>query len=150
MPTSDPPVNPTSPLASIRGNHAAIRVPDFDAAIAWYTGKLDFRVTHTWPFGDLKLAYLAPAVDASFTIEVIAGPGATDRVPSTDLTASLTRSGFHHVCFAVASTDDTVAELRRRGITIVAEPFDLPAISRRLAFFSDPWGNLFELTQVLA
>jgi glyoxylase I family protein len=50
----------------------------------------------------------------------------------------------------VDSVNTTVEELRRRGATIVTEPFDLPVISRRLAFFSDPWGNLFELAQVLS
>jgi len=54
------------------------------------------------------------------------------------------------VCIAVDSADDTVPELRRRGETIVTEQFDLPAIRHRLAFFCDPWGNLLELTQILA
>ena len=35
-------------------------------------------------------------------------------------------------------------------MTIVTEPFVLPAISRRLAFFCDPFGNLIELAEVLA
>jgi len=43
-----------------------------------------------------------------------------------------------------------VAELRRRGVTIVTEPFDLPVINRRLAFFADPYGNLFELAEVVS
>ena len=34
----------TSPFAGWKVDHAAIRVPDFDAAIAWYTEKLDFRL----------------------------------------------------------------------------------------------------------
>jgi glyoxylase I family protein len=35
-------------------------------------------------------------------------------------------------------------------VTIVTEPFALPVIDRRLAFFADPFGNLFELAEVLA
>ena len=34
-------------------------------------------------------------------------------------------------------------------MTIVTEPFTLDVINRKLAFFSDPWGNLVELAQVL-
>jgi glyoxylase I family protein len=34
-------------------------------------------------------------------------------------------------------------------VTIVTEPCELPAISQRLAFLADPWGNLIELAQVL-
>ena len=34
-----------SPLNSLKINHAAIRVPDFDTAVAWYAEKLDFRLS---------------------------------------------------------------------------------------------------------
>jgi len=149
MPTSLPAANLASPFASMKGEHAAIRVPDFTVAIAWYAEKLDFRILHTWPYGEMKVTYLAPPADADFRIEVIAGPGARQRPPYTELADSLTLSGLHHICFTVASADDTVTELRRRGVSIITEPFDLPAISRRLAFFCDPWGNLFELAQEL-
>jgi catechol 2,3-dioxygenase-like lactoylglutathione lyase family enzyme len=46
--------------------------------------------------------------------------------------------------------DETLAQLRARGVKIVAEPWVLPAISRKLAFFADPFGNLIELSEVLA
>ena len=41
-------------------------------------------------------------------------------------------------------------ELRKRGVTIVSEPFYLEAINRKLAFISDPFGNLIELTEPVA
>jgi catechol 2,3-dioxygenase-like lactoylglutathione lyase family enzyme len=148
MPKTLPAANPLSPFASMTGDHVAVRVPDFDAAIAWYVDKLDFRVVHHWPYGDLKLAYVAPAVDASFKIEVLAGDGAKAKATYADLADSLNYAGWHHLCLRVDSVDSVVAELRRRGVTIVTEPFDLPEISRRLAFFADPWGNLFELAQI--
>lgn len=39
-----PPRNPSSPFASFAGHHVGVRVPDYEAAKAWYTEKLDFRV----------------------------------------------------------------------------------------------------------
>ena len=45
--------------------------------------------------------------------------------------------------------DDTIATLRSRGVVVVAEPFVLPAIGRKLAFLADPLGNLIELAEVL-
>jgi glyoxylase I family protein len=42
-----------------------------------------------------------------------------------------------------------LALLREPGVTIVAEPFILPAINRKLAFFADPFGNLIELAEVI-
>jgi len=149
MPAALPPARTSSPFTSMKGDHAGVRVPDIDRALAWYTEKLDFRIVHRWPYGELQLAYVAPAVDSTFKIELLAGPGAVERPPYRDLADSLNFAGWHHICLMVDSVDATVDELRRRGVAIVTEPFDLPVISRRLAFFADPWGNLYELAQVL-
>jgi lactoylglutathione lyase/glyoxylase I family protein len=135
----------------MRGHHVALRVPDFAVAKSWYVEKLDFRVVHEWPFADEQLAYLAPPNDDHFMIEILGGgdPLPIDRPPYTDLGDSLRYSGLHHLCLNVANIDATVAELRRRGVTIVTEPFWLEAISRKLAFFADPFGNLIELAEVV-
>jgi len=66
-----------------------------------------------------------------------------------DLGDSLKYRGYHHFCLNVTSVDETLAKLRSRGVKIVTEPFVLAAISRRLAFFCDPFGNLVELAEVL-
>ena len=67
-----------------------------------------------------------------------------------DLADSLRLAGYHHFCLNVVDLDATITEVRRRGVTVVAEPFELPVISRRLALIADPFGNLIELAQVLA
>ena len=66
-----------------------------------------------------------------------------------DLGDSLKYRGYHHFCLSVASVDATVAKARKRGVVIVTEPFVLPAISRSLAFFANPFGNLVELAELL-
>lgn len=142
----------SSPLASMSGHHVGIRVSDFEASMRWFVDKLDFRIVHTWLYGDLKLAYVAPPGDDHFFIEIL-GDGAPHPVPKpdwTDLGDSLRLAGHHHVCFDVGDVEALVAELRRRGVRIVAEPFLLPVVGRKLAFFADPFGNLFELAEVLA
>jgi lactoylglutathione lyase/glyoxylase I family protein len=147
-----PAKNPASPFASMKGHHVAVRVPDFEAAKRWYVEKLDFRVIHEWPYADQKLAYVGPATDDAFYVELL-GDGEPKPIPKpvyTDLGDSLRLAGYHHFCLNVADMDATVAELRRRGVTIVTEPFELPVIQRRLAFIADPFGNLIELAQVLA
>ena len=153
MSLSNPPAhNTASPFASMRGHHVAVRVPDFEAAKRWYVDKLDFRVIHEWPYADLHLAYLGPATDDHFYIELL-GDGEPKPVPKpvyTNLGDSLRLAGYHHFCLNVRDLDAAIAEFRRRGVTIVTEPFELPAISRRLAFIADPFGNLVELAQVLA
>lgn len=135
----------------MRGHHVAIRTPSLAEAKDFYVGKLDFRVITEWDYADEKLAYLAPPTDDHFYVEVLGGGEnlPTEVRPYTDLVDSLKYRGYHHFCLTVANIDETLATLRARGVPIVAEPFVLPAISRRLAFFADPFGNLIELAQVL-
>ena len=92
----------------------------------------------------------APPGDDRFHVEILGGAGAAPHKIYDSVDASLTQNGLNHVCIQVASVDDSLAELRRRAVTIVGEPFDLDAINSRLAFFADPFGNLFELKQPLA
>ena len=141
--------NPTSRFSTLRGAHVAVRVPDYEASKKWYMEKLDFRLVHEWPFGDLQLAYLAPANDDNFWIELLAGSHPAPAVNYTDLNESLHPQGYHHFCLDTPSVDNTLAELRGRGVSIIGEPFDLAAIGKRLAFISDPWGNLIELAEQL-
>jgi lactoylglutathione lyase/glyoxylase I family protein len=152
MSLQNPPArNPSSVLSSLRGHHAAIRVPDYEAEKRWFVEKLDFRVVHEWPYEDQRLAYVAPPNDDAFFVEILGDgqPGPVAKPGYRDLSDSLRYAGFHHVCLQVDDVDATVAELRRRGVTIVTEPFVLDVIQRRLAFFADPFGNLFELAEVL-
>ena len=134
---------------SWRGHHAAIRVPDYEVSTRWFVDQLGWRVINEWMYGDLQLAYIAPAGDDRFHVEILAGPGATPQPVFDSVDDSLTRNGLNHVCIQVESVDDSLEELRRRGVRIVGEPFELEAINSRLAFFADPFGNLFELKQTL-
>lgn len=146
---SMPAKNTGSMFASMTGNHVALRVPYLELAKQWYVAKLDFRLVTEWGFDDLNLAYLAPAADDSFLLELIGGSYTQSKPKYSDLRDSLRLAGFHHLCLMVDSVDDTVAELQRREVKIVAEPFNLEEISRRLAFIADPWDNLIEFAEVL-
>ena len=142
---STPPAS--RPLASLKINHAAIRVPDFDAAIAWYADKLDFRSKQIVSVAGLSFGFLYPAGDDGFHFELMAGPGAAERPAYKDLHDSYNMSGWHHPGFSVDSVDDVIDELKRRDVTIASEPHDVAAMGLRVAFFADPWGNLFEVIQ---
>ena len=146
-----PAKNTASAFANMHGHHVALRVPNYETAKSWYVDKLDFRVVHEWPFADEQLAYLAPANDDHFMIELLGGgdPLPIDAPAYKDLADSLRYSGYHHFCINVTDIEATVAELRKRGVTIVTEPFKLDDISRKLAFVADPFGNLIELAEIV-
>jgi glyoxylase I family protein len=128
----------------MRGHHVAERAPSLQEAKGVYVGKLDFRAVAEWPYADEQLAYLAPPADDHFYIEVLGGGQTLPREvrPYTDLGDSLNYRGYHHFCLTVANVEETIIKLRARGVVIINEPFVLPAISRKLAFFADPFGNL--------
>ena len=146
MPIFSTAKNPASPFASLSGDHACVRVPDYEAALAWYRDVLDFRLTASTEAVGLTWAMLAPADTDDFQIELAAGPG-EEHPAKGGLHERTGMLGWHHCCLRIASVDDTVDELKRRGVTIVAGPMDFAEIGRRAAFFEDPWGNMFELME---
>ncbi len=135
----------SSPFASWLPSHAAIRVPNFDEAVAWYTTTLDFRLLKSTSIGKLTFGFLAPAAGEGFSFEILAGPGAAERPLYGDLRESYDLAGWHHLGIQVFDVDATITELERRGVSIVTEPRDVPALGLRIAFFADPWRNLFEV-----
>jgi glyoxylase I family protein len=144
-----PPRDPGSPFASMRGHHIGIRYPDFEKARAFWVDTLGWRVLQTWPYGSLTLAYVMPPDQDDFHLEILGGPGARAQPVFGDVDESLSLTGYNHVCLSVENVDETLAELRRRGVEIVNTPFEIDDIGARLAFFRDPWGNMFELSQRL-
>jgi catechol 2,3-dioxygenase-like lactoylglutathione lyase family enzyme len=103
----------SSPLASLKINHTAIRVPDFDAAVTWYADKLDFRLMQSVSVAGLSFGFLYPAGDDSFHFELIAGPGAAERPAYKDLHDSYNMSGWHHPGFSVESVHRRIEAPRR-------------------------------------
>lgn len=90
-----------------------------------------------------KHAYLAPVTDETLHVEILGGGpiGRPETIPVrsyVDLKDSLRDPGYHHFCLTVDDIDKMIAELQRRGVTIIGKPFEIKAINRRLAFFADP------------
>jgi lactoylglutathione lyase/glyoxylase I family protein len=144
--------NSQARLAALRASHVCLRVPDYDAEKTWFLDKLDFRVVHEWPepMIGVRMCYLAAADDDGCIVEIVGdGDAPSPRLHADDLIKSIRQGGYHHFCFTVPDVVATVETLTKRGVTIVAEPFVVEAIGRRIAFFSDPFGNLFELEEVL-
>jgi catechol 2,3-dioxygenase-like lactoylglutathione lyase family enzyme len=137
-------------LEITRADHVAIRVPDYDETIRFYTTKLGFELEAEWTLGDaapdLRLAYVRLG---DFKIEVIGG-GEPAPVPATDdIGAHLSRSGYIHLCLRVEDMDGTLTELGARGVEILAEPFVVEPIGQRLALIKDNSGNVIELAQAV-
>ena len=106
-------------------HHVSINVDDVEAAIAFYCGTLGLEQRTDRPDFGFGGAWLDAGGQQVHLIEgnTPAGHG-------------------QHFALLVDSLDETVAELRGRGVE-VSEP--RPVGSSRQAFVSDPAGNLIEL-----
>lgn len=109
-------------------HHVSINVDDVDACVAFYTGALGATVRVDRPDFGFGGAWLDLGDQQVHLIEapVPAGLG-------------------QHFAVLVASLDDSVAELRAKGID-VGDPS--PVGSGRQAFVQDPAGNTVELHEV--
>ncbi|MEV0283637.1 VOC family protein [Kribbella sp. NPDC050820] len=135
-------------LGILRADHIAVRVPDYDGTVKFYTEVLGFTVKQEWTLPDAlpgaNFAYLALG---SFEIEVIAGGRLSPIEPTDDVADHLSRGGYIHLCLRVDNLDHTVAGLKAKGVEILAEPFEVAPIGQRLAMINDNSGNIIELAQ---
>ncbi|UIJ72625.1 VOC family protein [Aurantimonas sp. HBX-1] len=134
-------------LATMRPAHQGLRVPDREAAIAWYCDKLAMRVTRAFTLGPLTFTELEFASGGEFKLELASGGGEDDRPDGEGLMESFARHGWHHFALWVDDVDETVSVLRNRNVRITLDPTDNQDWKVRVAFFSDPWGNVTELLQ---
>ena len=108
-------------------HHVSINVDDVDTAVAFYCGTLGLKQRSDRPDFGFGGAWLDAGAQQVHLIEGKTPPG-----------------HGQHFALLVDSLDDTVAELRGRGVEI-SDP--RPVGSSRQAFLSDPAGNLIELHQ---
>jgi methylmalonyl-CoA epimerase len=125
-------------------DHVGISVTDVDAAVEWYSQKLDFSIQQCFETHGLTIAFLA---HGNAKLELLGGGATESSAAVTDVADSLNPARLHHFCIAVDNLDATLEELRTRGVTILGEPFDAPPIGQRVAFINDNSGNVIEITQ---
>ena len=113
-------------------NHVGMVVPDYEQALAYYTGKLGFREAYTIrrPDGSVQLTYLQ--LNRNTFVELIpAGPSQSP--------------GMTHFGIEVEDLDAEVAALRAAGLT-VADPGVTPS-KARFVRINDPLGVQIEIMQ---
>jgi catechol 2,3-dioxygenase-like lactoylglutathione lyase family enzyme len=141
--------------------HAAICVPDVDAATTWYSDVLGLKVL-SQPYlmageaierdmGELipppvvvKAAILGLGPD-DHVLELIEYPKAGVE-PARTGTPSIVRTGLTHVGLVCDDIAATRAELEGRGVDfMVSGVADVAGL--RTTWFADPWGTVFILLE---
>ena len=127
--------------------HIALVVRDYDEAIAWFTGKLDFTLVadEDQPEQDKRWVLVAPPGAASGATSLLLA-----RASTPEQAAFIGNQAGGRV-FLFLRTDDFArdyAKLRGRGVRFVREPKLAPYGT--VAVFEDLYGNLWDLVEFAA
>jgi len=129
----------------MRLHHAGISVPDLDRALAWYCEALGLRPGFRFEVPGLGLRGAFALGDGEAGVELLEKTGSVPGVPRADPPSANAVHGFNHVCFRVADLDATYARLLACGAGPVWDPRDSPEPGFRMAYVTDPNGNLIEV-----
>ncbi|MBT7912317.1 hypothetical protein HN588_00250, partial [Candidatus Bathyarchaeota archaeon] len=103
----------------------AIITDDIEEAVQFYTQKLGLTVVERFENED----------DEDYVF-LDAGGILLELMPQKSMEQE---PGFHHISFAVDSVEDSVQELKEKGVTITKEPFDVGGgTGITLGFFAGP------------
>ncbi len=121
--------------------HVALVVPDYDAAIRFYTQVVGF---------DLIADEYQPRQDKRWVLVRPSGGGASILLAraGNDIQRAAIGNQTGGRVFLFLDTDDLdgdLARLRAAGVSIIRPP--RTADYGRVAVFADPWGNLWDLIQ---
>ncbi|WP_164699817.1 VOC family protein [Modestobacter sp. KNN46-3] len=125
-----------------------IFVPDQDAALDFYVGKLGFEVRTDQQFGPMRFLTVALPSDPGHAVllERPGPPGYSEEIAAQvrDLISKGAAGG--HLFFSTDDAYKTHAELRERGVEIAEEPVVQPY---GIDFgFRDPFGNHVRVAQL--
>ena len=129
----------------MRMHHAGISVPDLDRSLAWYCAALGLKPGFRFEVPPLKLRGGFALGEGETGVELIEMTGSVPGVPKTGLPSAHAVQGFNHVCFRVTDLDAAYQRLLDHGAGAVWDPRDSPEPGMRMAYVTDPDGNLIEL-----
>ncbi|MCZ2810126.1 VOC family protein [Modestobacter sp. VKM Ac-2977] len=123
-------------------------VPDQDAALDFYVGKLGFEVQTDMQFGPMRFLTVALPTDPGHAVllERPGPPGYSEEIAAQvrDLISKGAAGG--HLFFSTDDAHKTHAELKERGVEIPEEPVVQPY---GIDFgFRDPFGNHVRVAQL--
>ena len=134
----------------MRLHHTGISVPDLDRALDWYCGALGLTPGFRFEVPPLGLRGAFALGQGGSGLELLEQAGAVPGADKTDPPKANAIHGYNHACFQVEDLDALYARLIERGAAGVWPPRDSPEPGVRMAYVTDPDGNLIELIQPAA
>lgn len=133
----------TSSYQRTRFHHSGLPVADLERAIAWYRGVLGLEHTTTARVPDgVEIAFVVDETGAGVELFALETPDAE----AWEGPIAALRERHGHVAFGVRDLDEVFARALAAGGRPVWNPRPSPKPGQRIAFVTDPDGNLVELT----
>jgi catechol 2,3-dioxygenase-like lactoylglutathione lyase family enzyme len=134
-------------IESMRLHHAGLSVPDLDRALTWYCEALGLRPGFRFEVPPIGLRGAFVLGDDDRGVELLEQARSAPGVAKTNPPQANAVHGHNHVCFQVDDLDTAHARLIACGAVDVWGPRDSPEPGVRMAYVTDPDGNLIELVQ---
>lgn len=134
-------------------HHAAIAVPDINAAVAFYCDLLGFEIAMEAqvPGGIDVMAQALGVPDSGFAVRMIKKGNSCielfqfDEAEAGESARPVNRAGITHIALASDDIENDYANLSDNGVTFNAAL--LGGAPARFAYGRDPFGNVIELLE---
>ncbi|MHC3473594.1 VOC family protein [Streptomyces sp. 7R007] len=128
-----------------RFDHVGISVPDLEAATAWYRAALDLTAAPVFSVPGTDLRGVMLLHPSGYRVELLHRPSARPGPAADSALEAAGRHGFGHMCLCVDDVDAAYGRLVAAGAGSSMPPCPSPRPGSRMAFVTDPYGNLIEL-----
>jgi lactoylglutathione lyase len=124
--------------------HTSIRTSNLERAIDFYSSLLGLKLLNRReiPQNNAEIAFLQDPEEKGATLELT-----FYRNQKKFIQADYEDRLFDHLAFEVKNIGNTLVVMRKRGVTITDEPFQLSPNGPLIAFVEDPDGTLIEIIQ---
>ncbi|WP_043662502.1 VOC family protein [Streptomyces xylophagus] len=132
----------------MRFDHVGISVPDLAAAVAWYGEALHLTEEHAFSVPDTALRGVTLRHHTGYRVELLHRPDSVPGLVADGPLQAAATLGYGHLCLAVDTPEQVDTEFTRlvaAGAGVRMSPRPAPRPGARMAFVSDPYGNLIEL-----
>ncbi|MHB9864270.1 VOC family protein [Streptomyces sp. YIM S03343] len=128
-------------------DHVGVTVRDLPALTAWYRAAFALQPVFEFRLDGPGLAAVVLEHEDGWRLELLARPGSAPGLRAPDpLTAALTE-GYGHFAVTTLELDAVHGALLAHGAGEVLPPGPSPEPGVRMAWVSDPEGNLIELME---
>ncbi|MDT7843095.1 VOC family protein [Streptomyces justiciae] len=131
----------------LRLDHVGVNVRDLDAQTAWYRAAFGLRTVFEFHLEGPGLRGVVLEHPHGWRLELLARPGSTPGLKAPDPITAARTEGYGHFAVTTPELDPVHAALVAHGAGEAVAPGPSPEPGVRMAWVTDPEGNLIELIE---